>query len=72
MLFDRFAPKISATERQALEAGTVWLERGLFAGRLNWDEIARESYPTLTSEEQAFIDGPCEAVCRAVNPWLSH
>nr|MBP9948225.1 acyl-CoA dehydrogenase family protein [Vicinamibacteria bacterium] len=71
MLFDRFAPKISATERQALEAGTVWLERGLFAGRLNWDETARESYPTLTSEEQAFIDGPCEAVCRAVNPWLS-
>lgn len=71
MLFDRFAPKISATERQALEAGTVWLERSLFAGRLNWDEIARESYPTLTDEEQAFIDGPCEAVCRAVNPWLS-
>ena len=27
-------------------------------------------YPTLTVAEQAFLDGPCEAVCRAVNPWL--
>lgn len=70
MIFDRFAPKISATERQALDAGTVWLERGIFAGRLNWNDIAKELYPTLTVAEQAFLDGPCEAVCRAVNPWL--
>ena len=70
MLFDRFVPKISATERQALDAGTVWLERGLFAGRLDWKEIAKEAYPTLSLGEQAFLDGPCEAVCRAVNPWL--
>jgi len=70
MIFDRFAPKISATERQALEAGTVWLERPIFAGRLNWKEIAREAYPTLSPEELAFLDGPCEAVCRAVHPWL--
>ena len=70
MLFDRFAPKISETERQALDAGTVWMERNIFAGRLNWDDIAKEIYPTLTEEEQAFLDGPCEAVCRAVNSWL--
>ncbi len=70
MIFDRFAPKISATERQALDAGTVWLERSLFAGRLNWNDVAKEVYPTLTIAEQAFLDGPCEAVCRAVNPWL--
>ncbi|MBX7187948.1 MAG: acyl-CoA dehydrogenase [Vicinamibacteria bacterium] len=70
MIFDRFAPKISATERQALDAGTVWLERSIFAGRLNWGDVAKEAYPTLTVAEQAFLDGPCEAVCRAVNPWL--
>ncbi|MEO8358440.1 MAG: acyl-CoA dehydrogenase [Vicinamibacteria bacterium] len=70
MLFERFAPKISATERQALDAGTVWMERSLFAGRLNWNDVAAELYPTLSEEEQAFLDGPCEAVCRAVNPWL--
>ncbi len=70
MLLDRFAPTISATERQALEAGTVWLERSVFAGRLDWNDIAKEAYPTLTVAEQAFLDGPCEAVCRLVNPWL--
>ncbi|MEO5760730.1 MAG: acyl-CoA dehydrogenase, partial [Vicinamibacteria bacterium] len=70
MLFKRFAPKISETERQALEAGTVWMERSLFAGRLDWNDVASELYPTLSEEEQAFLDGPCEAVCRAVNPWL--
>lgn len=70
MLFDRFAPKISPTERQALDAGTVWLERRLFAGRLDWTEVLKESYPALTLAEQSFLDGPCEAVCRAVNPWL--
>ena len=70
MFFERFLPKISDTERQALEAGTVWIERRLFAGRLDWKEIAELSYPGLSIEEQAFLDGPCEAVCRLVNPWL--
>lgn len=69
MILDRFAPKISATERQALEAGTAWLEKPIFSGRLDWNAIAREAWPTLTDEERAFLDGPCEEVCRAVNPW---
>lgn len=71
MLLERFAPKISATERQALEAGTAWLEKPIFAGRLDWGSIEREAYPSLTPEERAFLEGPCEEVCRAVNPWLS-
>jgi len=70
LLFDRFAPKISETERQALDAGTTWLERDLFSGRLDWNKVLSEVYPTLTLAEQAFLDGPCEAVCHAVNPWL--
>ena len=71
MFLSRFAPKISETEREALAAGTVWIERPIFAGRLNWKTILKETYPTLTPEEQAFLDGPCEEVCRAVDPWLS-
>jgi acyl-CoA dehydrogenase len=70
MIFERFAPTISETEHQALDAGTVWLERSIFAGRLDWNDIANEAYPTLSLAEQAFLDGPCESVCRAVNPWL--
>ena len=71
MFPSRFAPKISETEQQALAAGTVWIERPIFAGRLNWKTILKETYPTLTPEEQTFLDGPCEEVCRAVDPWLS-
>ncbi len=70
MFFERFVPKISETERQALEAGTAWIERDVFAGRLDWKAVADLTYPQLTLEEQQFLDGPCEAVCRAVNPWL--
>lgn len=68
-IFDRFAPKISRTERQALDAGTVWLERDIFAGRLDWNRVAKELYPVLNDEEQAFLDGPCVELCRAIDPW---
>ena len=71
MFLSRFAPTISETERQALAAGTVWIERAIFAGRLNWKAVLKEAYPALTPEEQAFLDGPCEEVCHAVDPWLS-
>jgi acyl-CoA dehydrogenase len=62
-------PRMSATEREALEAGTVWVEGELFSGRPDFARILREPYPQLTSEEQAFLDGPVEEVCRMVNEW---
>lgn len=71
MFLSRFAPKISETEREALTAGTVWIERPIFAGRLDWKAILKETYPTLTPDEQVFLDGPCEEVCRGVDPWLA-
>ncbi len=61
--------RISETERIALDAGTVWLERGLFRGRPDFHRIAESLYPSLTAEEQRFLDGPVEAVCRSVDPW---
>jgi acyl-CoA dehydrogenase len=62
-------PRMSATEREALEAGTVWVEGELFSGRPDFARILREPYPQLTPEEQAFLDGPVEEVCRMVNEW---
>jgi acyl-CoA dehydrogenase len=64
-------PRISQTERQALEAGTAWIERDLFRGSISWKTLANESYPQLTERERAFLDGPCEEVCRLVDPWLA-
>ena len=64
-----FAPRMSATEREALAAGTVWIEGELFSGRPDLRRILAEPYPELSAEERAFLDGPVEEVCRMVDPW---
>ncbi len=64
-----FFPKISETERVALDAGVVWVEKDLFSGRPNFKELMNEPYPSLTPEEKAFVDGPCEELCRMIEPW---
>jgi acyl-CoA dehydrogenase len=62
-------PRLSTTERQALEAGTVWVDRELFSGRPDLGRMLAEPWPELTPEERAFLDGPVEEVCRRVDPW---
>jgi acyl-CoA dehydrogenase len=62
-------PQMSATEREALMAGTVWVDGELFSGRPDFARILREPYPRLTPEEQAFLDGPVEQVCGMVDEW---
>ncbi|MBX2986610.1 MAG: acyl-CoA dehydrogenase [Bdellovibrionaceae bacterium] len=64
-----FLPKISETERTALEAGVVWIEKDLFSGRPDFKSVLQEPYPQLTSEEKAFMNGPVEELCRLVQPW---
>ncbi len=64
----KILPKISATERSALEAGVVWVEGDLFSGKPNFkDIISKNKYPTLTAEEQAFLDGPVEKMCSMID-----
>ena len=62
-------PKISDTEKAALEAGVTWIEKDLFSGRPNFSKILQEPYPRLTAEEQAFIDGPVEKLCGMIDHW---
>jgi acyl-CoA dehydrogenase len=62
-------PRMSDTEREALEAGSVFIEGDLFAGRPDFDRLLREAWPRLTDEEQAFLDGPVETVCAMVDDW---
>jgi acyl-CoA dehydrogenase len=57
-------PKISETERQALEAGDVWLDGDIFAGKPNFRSMLSKPYGGMTAEEQAFIDGPLVELCR--------
>ena len=64
-----FLPKISETEKTAIEAGTVWVDGELFSGKPNFQRLLNEAYPDLTDEEQAFLDGPVEEVCAMVTDW---
>ncbi|MBC7753495.1 MAG: acyl-CoA dehydrogenase, partial [Moraxellaceae bacterium] len=70
-LFEKlqFIPKISATERTALEAGVVWIEKDLFSGKPNFENILKEPYAKLTAEEQAFLSGPVEELCQKAEPY---
>lgn len=69
MQSNNILPQISATERQALEAGDVWIDGQFFAGKLDFDKILAENYDTLSAEEQAFIDGPVEELCKMVSSY---
>lgn len=62
-------PKISQTERTALEAGVVWAEADLFSGSPDFNKLMNEPYPELTAEEKAFIDGPVNELCELIDDW---
>jgi acyl-CoA dehydrogenase len=68
-IYSKVLPALSDTERVALEAGTVGFEGELFSGRPRWDMLLSQPKPELTAEEQAFLDGPCEEVCRMTSDW---
>lgn len=62
-------PKVSRTEQEALDAGTVGWDAELFSGRPDWDKLTSIRPLTLTAEEQAFLDGPTEQACRMIDDW---
>jgi len=71
--FKTMVPKISDTEQVALDAGTVGFEGELFSGRPRWARFIKQPLHELTTEEQAFIDGPVEELCDMVDEWeVSH
>ena len=67
--YTKILPPLSETERVALEAGTVGFEGELFSGRPDWDVLLSQPKPTLSADEQAFLDGPVEELCRMTNDW---
>jgi len=65
----RIMPPISATEREAIDAGTVWWDGALFTGNPDWNELLAMPPARLSAEEQAFMDGPVRELCAMVNDW---
>ena len=67
--YRKMLPSMSDTEREALEAGTVWWDGELFTGLPDWGKLMKMPAPQLTEEEQAFLDGPCETLCQMICDW---
>ncbi len=68
-IFKKILPPLSETERVALEAGTVGFEGELFTGKPDWNVLLSQPAPALREDEQAFLDGPVEELCKMVNDW---
>ncbi len=68
-LFRRISPRMSQTEREALDAGSVWWDGELFSGRPRWKKLRNLPAPILSAEEQAFLDGPVDKLCRMLDDW---
>lgn len=68
-VFRKVLPPLSQTERIALETGSVGFEGELFTGDPDWQKLLNYPKPQLTAEEQAFLDGPVEELCRMTNDW---
>jgi acyl-CoA dehydrogenase len=67
--YRRLLPSMSQTEKEALEAGTVWWDGELFTGAPRWEKLLSAKAPQLTPAEQAFLDGPCEELCGMLDDW---
>jgi acyl-CoA dehydrogenase len=68
-LYRRMLPSMSKTEQEALEAGNVWWDGELFTGMPDWRRLKNLPPPKLTPDEQAFLDGPTEELCRLLDDW---
>src|SRR5580692_8055752 len=67
--YRKLLPTMSSTEKEALDAGTVWWDGELFTGGPNWQKLMSAKAPVLNAAEQAFLDGPCEELCAMLDDW---
>ena len=65
----KILPPMSETERDAIEAGSVWWEAELFRGAPDWQLLQNYQLPVLSEAEQAFVDGPVEQLCAMIDDW---
>jgi acyl-CoA dehydrogenase len=68
-IFRKIMPSMSSTEREALEAGSVWWDGELFSGKPDWNRLLETPAPKLSPEERAFIDGPTDTLCAMIDDW---
>ncbi|TVP52388.1 MAG: acyl-CoA dehydrogenase [Halomonadaceae bacterium] len=62
-------PSLSDSEQQALAAGSVDWDGELFSGDPDWEKLLQLPHTPLTTEEQAFLDGPTATLCEMLDDW---
>ncbi len=68
-LFRKALPKMSDSERIAIEAGSVSWEGELFSGAPDWAKLMQQQPPRLSEEESAFLEGPVNTLCAMLDDW---
>ncbi|MGD8111130.1 acyl-CoA dehydrogenase [Vibrio sp. TRT 17S01] len=61
-LFKKVLPPLSSTEKEAMEAGSVWWDGELFSGKPDFTKLHQYPKPALTAEEQSFMDNELETL----------
>ncbi|NRB69704.1 MAG: acyl-CoA dehydrogenase [Vibrio sp.] len=61
-MFKKVLPPLSSTEKEAMEAGSVWWDGELFSGRPDFTKLHKYPTPTLSAEEQSFVDNELETL----------
>ncbi|MDP2695072.1 MAG: acyl-CoA dehydrogenase [Gallionella sp.] len=68
-IFRKILPQISATEQEAIDAGTVWWDGDLFSGHPDWNKLLAFPKCGLSAAEQAFLDNEVEQLCAMLDDW---
>ena len=68
-IFRKILPPVSATEQEAIDAGTVWWDGDLFSGYPDWNKLLAFPKPSLSAAERAFLDNEVEQLCAMLDDW---
>jgi len=68
-LFRHALPPMSKTEKEALQAGSVWWDGDLFSGTPDWDKLIAIELSQLSTAEKDFLDGPVNELCHLLDDW---
>ncbi|MDA9555876.1 acyl-CoA dehydrogenase [Vibrio sp.] len=66
-LFKKVLPPLSNTEKEAMEAGSVWWDGELFSGTPDFKKLHSYPKPTLSEEEQSFMDNQLETLLSMID-----
>jgi acyl-CoA dehydrogenase len=66
-IIKRILPKISATEKAALNSGTVSIDGDIFSGYLDINKLVKKYDVKLKEEENAFLNKETNELCEMLN-----